>query len=128
MGNNVPPRISLCSVCHSQMPPGQPLCKNCGAMLCPHCREPLPQRSRFCPKCGFLCIAEQQSPATPSVPPAASARPAIPVPRAMNAPPQPARQQQPPFGTPVTQYQRNCPKCGSAIDTELGRCSGCGLL
>jgi len=36
--------------------------------------------------------------------------------------------QQQPFGTPVTQYQRNCPKCGASIDHELGRCSGCGLL
>ena len=128
----MPPRISLCSVCHSQMPPGQPLCRNCGAMLCPHCREPLPQRSRFCPKCGFLCIVEQQSPATSSVPPAVSARPqAIPVPRAMGAPPQYSTQaamQQQPFGTTVTQYQRNCPKCGATIDPELGRCSGCGLL
>ncbi|MGB8706760.1 MAG: redoxin domain-containing protein [Dehalococcoidia bacterium] len=128
----MPPRISLCSVCHSQMPPGQPLCKNCGAMLCPHCREPLPQRSRFCPKCGFLCIVEQQSAATSSVPPAISVkRQAIPVPRAMSAPPQynphPAMQQQP-FGTTATQYQRNCPKCGATIDPELGRCSGCGLL
>jgi len=36
--------------------------------------------------------------------------------------------QQQSFGTPATQYQRNCPKCGATIDLELGRCSGCGLL
>jgi peroxiredoxin len=49
----------------------------------------------------------------------------------MGAPPQYSTQaamQQQPFGTTVTQYQRNCPKCGATIDPELGRCSGCGLL
>jgi peroxiredoxin len=49
----------------------------------------------------------------------------------MSAPPQYSPQagmQQQSFGTPATQYQRNCPKCGATIDLELGRCSGCGLL
>jgi RNA polymerase subunit RPABC4/transcription elongation factor Spt4 len=128
----VPPRISLCSVCHSQMPAGQSHCKNCGSMLCPHCRELLPQRSRYCPKCGFLSIAEEQSPIRKSAPSAISARPqAIPIPRVPVPTPPPVAQaavHQQSFGTSVVQHQRNCPKCGASIDHELGRCSGCGLL
>ncbi len=114
------------------MSPGQPFCNNCGTMLCPHCRDPLPQRSRYCPKCGFLCISEQPSSATQSVPPTTSARPqATAVPRAQTPPPQPVPQaamhQQPP-GVPTTRHEHNCPKCGASIDPELGRCTGCGLL
>jgi thiol-disulfide isomerase/thioredoxin len=127
----VQPRITLCSVCHSQMPAGQSYCKNCGSTLCPHCRELLPQRSRFCPKCGFLCIVEQQVPAKPSTPPAVPGGQAIPIPRAVSTPQPPGTQaipQQQPFGTPVAQHQRKCPKCGSTVDPELGRCTGCGLL
>jgi peroxiredoxin len=127
----VQPRITLCSVCHSQMPAGQSYCKNCGSTLCPHCREILPQRSRFCPKCGFLCVTEQQI-VTPPVRPATSARPqAMPVPRAAMAVPQaaaPAPIPQQSFGSPAALHQRNCPKCGARIDHELGRCTGCGLL
>ncbi|UCH51972.1 MAG: redoxin domain-containing protein [Chloroflexota bacterium] len=126
------PRVTVCSICHSPMPPGQQICNNCGTMLCPHCREPLPQRSRFCPKCGFLCITEQQGSTIPSPTPAASARPqAIPTPRVSNAKPQPSSQpamDQQSSGVPVTQLRRNCPKCGTSIDLELGRCSGCGLM
>ena len=126
------PRITLCSVCHSQMSPGQSFCRNCGTMLCPHCRDPLPQRSRYCPKCGFLCVSEQHSSATQSVPPTTSARPqATAVPRAQTPPPQPTPQaamhQQPPRA-PTTQHEHNCPKCGASIDPELGRCTSCGLL
>jgi peroxiredoxin len=126
----VQPRITLCSVCHSQMPAGQSYCKNCGSTLCPHCRELLPQRSRFCPKCGFLCVAEQQI-LTPPVKPPVSARPqAMPVPRPAMAVSQPALAPIPQqsFGSPAALHQRNCPKCGASIDYELGRCTGCGLL
>lgn len=116
------PRITLCSVCHSQMPAGQSYCKNCRSTLCPHCRELLPQRSRFCPKCGFLCVAEQQI-VTPPVRPATSARPqAMPVPRAATGHPQQAAQvpiPQPSLGGAAAQQHRNCPKCGSRIDPEL---------
>ena len=126
------PRITLCSVCHSQMPAGQSLCKNCGSTLCPHCRELLPQRSRYCPKCGFLSIAEEQAPIRKAASSATSARPqAIPIPRVSVAVPQSVAQaavRQQSFGTPIVQHQRNCPKCGASIDHELGRCSGCGLL
>jgi len=128
----VQPRITLCSICHSPMPPGKSICSNCGAMLCPHCREPLPQRSRFCPKCGFLCIAEQPGPITQQSQPASSARQqAMPIPRVSSAPPQPAAQaamRQQSSGVPVPQLRNNCPRCGADIDLESGRCSGCGLL
>jgi len=114
------------------MSPGQSFCKNCGTMLCPHCREPLPKRSRYCPKCGFLCVSEQHSSATQSVPPTTSARPqATTAPRVKTLPPQPtpkaAMHQQPPR-VHTTPHQHNCPKCGASVDPELGRCSGCGLL
>ncbi len=36
-------------------------------------------------------------------------------------------QQQPP-GIPATGNQHSCPRCGASIDTEMGRCTGCGLL
>ncbi len=122
------PRVTLCSVCHAQMPVGQTLCRNCGSMLCPQCRELLPQRSRFCPKCGYLCVVEQPI-VTSSVPPSGRpqpmsiSRPAIPIPQ-----PAPASFAQTPVVSPVAQTHRNCPKCGSAIDYEQGRCTGCGLL
>lgn len=129
------PRITLCSVCHSQMPAGKSLCQNCGSTLCPHCREVLPQRSRYCPKCGFLSNAVEQAPVRKSGPAGSSARPQaipIPIPRVSVAVPQSMAQaavhQQQSFGAPPAQYQRNCPKCGAPIDHELGRCSGCGLL
>lgn len=126
------PRITLCSVCHSQMPVGQSYCQNCGSTLCPHCRELLPQRSRYCPKCGLLGISEEQAPIRKSVPSAVSSRPqSIPIPRAPVATPPPVAQtaaHQQSWGPSFVQQQRNCPKCGASIDHELGRCSGCGLL
>jgi len=113
------------------MSPGQQFCKNCGTMLCPHCREPLPEKSRYCPKCGFLCVTEQYTSTTQSRP-TTSARPqAAAVPIAQTPPSRPAPQaamhRQPPAVT-ATGSQHSCPRCGASIDTEMGRCTGCGLL
>jgi peroxiredoxin len=127
----VQPRVTLCSVCHSQMPVGQTRCSNCGSTLCPHCRELLPQRSRFCPKCGYLCVAEQQILTPPAVPFASGPPQAMPIPRAATGHTQQAAQvpvPRPSLGGQAAQQHRNCPKCGSSIDLELGRCTGCGLL
>jgi len=127
----VQPRVTLCSVCHSQMPAGQTRCNNCGSMLCPHCREVLPQRSRFCPKCGYLCVAEQQIVTPPTVPFGSGRPQAMPIPRAATSYPQQAPQvplPKPSIGGPAAQQHRNCPKCGGSIDYELGRCTACGLL
>ena len=125
------PRITICSVCHSQMSPGQQVCKNCGTMLCTHCREPLPPKSRYCPSCGFLCATEQYGstaqfqPTTPTLPQAAA------IPGAQASPPQPVQQaamQRQPTGIPAIESQHSCPRCGASIDPEMSRCTGCGLL
>lgn len=126
------PRIALCSVCHAQMPPGQPLCRNCGTILCPHCRVPLPQRSRFCPRCGFLCIPEEPRTAVQPMTPTVTVRPqSIPTPRipgtSSHLRPQASMRQQSAV-PPGRQNQHNCPECGASVDPASGRCSGCGLL
>jgi len=136
------PRIALCPKCHASMTPGERFCRQCGAVICPNCQELLPQRSRYCPRCGFLCLNEPvrepaSSPMASVIPRAASAssQSFTPprVPQSGSPSPSFSVSQRPPtiqsqVSTPASVGRAVCPQCGSVIDIESGKCSGCGLL